>query len=135
MYKHCLQLLLGVKTEKREREKRNWKKCLCKILGWQTKIIMVYNGILWSGQFRPPVTCDMGIRCPSSLFVWKTRKKKAWSQVRSPVVRETNFCYIVERDTSKKSVIQFLSNWGQNVLILALSVNFVSFKCTALLQM
>ena len=31
--------------------KRNWKQCLCKILGWQTKSIMVCYGIFWSGQF------------------------------------------------------------------------------------
>ena len=30
--------------------KRNWRQCLCKILGWQTKSIMVCYGIFWSGQ-------------------------------------------------------------------------------------
>ena len=30
--------------------KRNWRKCSCKILGWQTKSIMICYGIFWSGQ-------------------------------------------------------------------------------------
>ena len=46
--KHCLQFLLGVKLA----PKRNWKQCLCKILGWQTKSIMVCYDIFWSGQYR-----------------------------------------------------------------------------------
>ena len=33
--------------------KRNWRQCLCKILGWQTKSIMVYYGIFWIGEFWP----------------------------------------------------------------------------------
>ena len=32
--------------------KRNWRQCVCKILGWQTKSIMVCFGIFWSGQFK-----------------------------------------------------------------------------------
>ena len=28
--------------------KRNWRQCLCKILGWQTKSVMVYYGIFGS---------------------------------------------------------------------------------------
>ena len=32
--------------------KRNWRQCLCKILGWQTKSIMVCYGIFWSGQYQ-----------------------------------------------------------------------------------
>ena len=32
--------------------KRNWKQCLCKILGWETKSIMVCYGIFGSGQLR-----------------------------------------------------------------------------------
>ena len=32
--------------------KRNWRQCLCKILGWQTKSIMVCYGIFWSGQLE-----------------------------------------------------------------------------------
>ena len=30
--------------------KRNWKQCLFRFLGWQTKSIMVCYGIFWSGQ-------------------------------------------------------------------------------------
>ena len=30
--------------------KRNWRQCLCKILGWQAKSIMACYGIFWSGQ-------------------------------------------------------------------------------------
>ena len=40
LYKHCFQFLL----------QRNWRQCLCKILGWQTKSVMVCYGIFWSGQ-------------------------------------------------------------------------------------
>ena len=32
-------------------QKRNWKQCLCKILGWQTKSVMVCYGIFWGGQY------------------------------------------------------------------------------------
>ena len=43
--------------------KRNWKQCLCKIWGSQTKSIMVCYGIFWSGQFDMcerlvPVLCS-----------------------------------------------------------------------------
>ena len=31
--------------------KRNWRQCLCKIFGLQTKSIMVFYGIFWSGQY------------------------------------------------------------------------------------
>ena len=31
--------------------KRNWRQCLSKILGWQTKRIMLCYDIFWSGQF------------------------------------------------------------------------------------
>ena len=34
--------------------KRNWKQCLCKILGWQTKSIMVCYDIFCSGQLDRP---------------------------------------------------------------------------------
>ena len=34
--------------------KRNWRQCLCKILGWETKSIMVCYSIFWSGQFLYP---------------------------------------------------------------------------------
>ena len=34
--------------------KRNWKQCLCKILGWQTKSIMLCYGIFCSGQLHRP---------------------------------------------------------------------------------
>ena len=36
--------------------KRNWRHCLCKILGWQAKSIMVCYGIFWSGQLPPFAT-------------------------------------------------------------------------------
>ena len=32
--------------------KRNWRQCLCKILEWQTKSIIVCYGIFWSGQSK-----------------------------------------------------------------------------------
>ena len=41
--KHCLQFLLGVKMAPRETENDAY-------LGWQTKSIMVFYGIFWSGQ-------------------------------------------------------------------------------------
>ena len=41
LHRHCLQFLLGVKMA----PKGNWKQCLCKNLGWQTKSIMVCYGI------------------------------------------------------------------------------------------
>ena len=34
--------------------KRNWRQCLCKILGWQTKSITVCYRIFWSGQSDLP---------------------------------------------------------------------------------
>ena len=37
--------------------KRNWRQCLCKILGWQTKTIMVCYGIFWSGQLHWTYKC------------------------------------------------------------------------------
>ena len=46
LHKHCLQFLLGPFSPK-----RNWRQCVCKILGWQTKSIMVCYGIFWCGQF------------------------------------------------------------------------------------
>ena len=32
--------------------KRNWRQCLSKIVGYQTKNIMVFYGIFWSGQWK-----------------------------------------------------------------------------------
>ena len=44
-----VQFLLGAVLT----PKSNWRQCcLCKILEWQTKIIMVCYGIFWSGQLR-----------------------------------------------------------------------------------
>ena len=48
LHMHCFQFsLCAILTPK-----RNWRQCLCKILGWQTKSIMVCYGIFWSGQYR-----------------------------------------------------------------------------------
>ena len=52
LHKHCLQFLLGPISPK-----RNWRQCVCKILGWQTKSIMVCYGTFWSGQF--PTTAPL----------------------------------------------------------------------------
>ena len=48
LHKHCLQFLLGVKMAPRETENNI---CLCKILEWPTKSIMVCYGIFCSGQY------------------------------------------------------------------------------------
>ena len=47
-----LQFLLGPFSPK-----RNWRQCVCKILGWQTKSIMVCYGTFWSRQF--PTTAPL----------------------------------------------------------------------------
>ena len=52
LHKHCLQFLLGPFSPK-----RNWRQCVRKILGWQTKSIMVCYGTFWSGQF--PTTAPL----------------------------------------------------------------------------
>ena len=39
--------------------KRNWRQCLCKILGWQTKSIMVCYDIFCSGQLEKPTLYNM----------------------------------------------------------------------------
>ena len=46
LHKHCFQFLLGVKRAPAETENN----AFCKILGLQTKSIMVCYGIFWSGQ-------------------------------------------------------------------------------------
>ena len=60
--------------------KRNWKQWLCKIWGWQTKSIMVWYGIFWSGQVhsllkiykspnRPTNTYFVSESCPGLYIV------------------------------------------------------------------
>ena len=44
LHKHCFQFLSGPFPT----PKSNWRQYLCKILGWQTKSIMVCYGILWT---------------------------------------------------------------------------------------
>ena len=46
LHKHCFQFLLGVKMALTETENN----AFCKIMGLQTKSIMVCYGIFWSGQ-------------------------------------------------------------------------------------
>ena len=46
LHKHCFQFLLGVKMALTETENNAFRK----ILGLQTKTIMVCYGIFWSGQ-------------------------------------------------------------------------------------
>ena len=75
LHKHCLQFLLGV------------KQCLCKILGWRKKSIMVCYGIFWSGQFsRFANSLHWYIhKINSAEFFCQKKKKKAvshsWSRV------------------------------------------------------
>ena len=65
LHKHCLQFLLGVKMV----PKRIWKQRLCKILGWQTKSIMVwvwyvmvFSGVVnwfpWEREIPPYPDCS-----------------------------------------------------------------------------
>ena len=55
--------------------RRNWKQCLCNILGWQTKSIMVCYGIFWSGQLPSFFTLIMTI-CPKIANCFRKGQKE-----------------------------------------------------------
>ena len=58
------------------------RQCLCKILGWQTKSIMVCYDILWSGQLVLTILGDPGavsrIRRKGGTKVFKYGRKSPW---------------------------------------------------------
>ena len=73
LHKHFLQFLLGgISTPQ-----KNLRKCLCKILGWQTKSIMVCSGIFWSGQLLCWVwlLSSMSLKRPNNIKLewWSSR--------------------------------------------------------------
>ena len=61
------------------------KQCLCKILGWQKKCIMVSHGIFWSGQW-----CQVGLKTRPSLLSlidhFNRRALSSWCNETSPVI-------------------------------------------------
>ena len=80
LHKHCLQFLLGVKMARRETENNVYMQNL----GWQTKSIMVCNGIFWSGQLAgKPLVALRNVVCFLKLHLFKLLHKKVrgWSNV------------------------------------------------------
>ena len=61
--KHCFEFLLGVKMAQEKR-----KQCLYKILGWQTKSIVVCYGIFCSGQYNNIINVVPRVFSYSSLW-------------------------------------------------------------------
>ena len=73
LHKHCLQFLLGVKMARRETENNVYMQNL----GWQTKSIMVCNGIFWSGQLAgKPLVASRNVVCFLKLHLFKLLHKK-----------------------------------------------------------
>ena len=67
-------------------QKRNWKQCLCKILGWQTKSVMVFSGVVnicssrgAGGEARHIVQTSQHIwKLPPLSGSWSGLMKASW---------------------------------------------------------
>ena len=93
--------------------KRNWKQCLCKILGGQTKSIMGCYGVFWSGQLSSSVKTSLK-EFTGICFVNITWKWRWWSSL--------NVLSVSSSDVVSGIFVNFEFSLGKYSLIFALLV-------------
>ena len=74
--KFCISIVFGFFWELKWPQ-WNWKQCLCKLLGWQTKNIMVCYGIFRRGQLQS-LTRDGCLQQALSKVIWL---RKLWCSI------------------------------------------------------